>query len=274
MNDVICTTCGYRGPMRAYGCTQVGLTIFLACFMLLPGILYAFYVDSWRKRCPTCDNRSLIPSASARGQQIIATQPTSAYVPPAREEYPEAKWNPLFPAIIIGVVVLSAIAVIVMLRSGAGTTAEENVTRTGTAPTYTSEPPAPATSSVAYAVPPQPMTAASQEEQDRNGAVRDYEKTAQQPTVPDETRSSVSESRGSLTGGLGRGDAPPPQPTLEEIRADANAHDMVFLEASPDVGHQYHEPYCPTATARMPRTRRTFATVQNYLPAWDCHHQK
>lgn len=69
--QVVCTSCGYVGPARSMGCLQIGITIFLACFFLLPGILYAIYADSYNKRCPQCDNRSLIPTDSPNGQNTI-----------------------------------------------------------------------------------------------------------------------------------------------------------------------------------------------------------
>ena len=68
--DVVCTACGYRGPMRSYGCVQIGLTVLLAIFMFLPGVIYALWVDAWRKRCPLCDQKALVPLDSPRGREL------------------------------------------------------------------------------------------------------------------------------------------------------------------------------------------------------------
>jgi hypothetical protein len=68
--DVVCTACGYRGPMRSHGCVQVGLTVLLAIFMIIPGVIYAVWVDAWRKRCPVCDLKALIPADSTGGREF------------------------------------------------------------------------------------------------------------------------------------------------------------------------------------------------------------
>lgn len=70
--DVVCTACGYRGPMRSYGCAQIGITVLLALFMIIPGVVYALWVDAWRKRCPVCDLKALVPADSPRGRDISA----------------------------------------------------------------------------------------------------------------------------------------------------------------------------------------------------------
>jgi hypothetical protein len=69
MTDVLCKACGYRGPARRYGCLRVGILLFLLLFGILPGILYALYVDSWVKRCPSCDQKAIIPADSPLAQR-------------------------------------------------------------------------------------------------------------------------------------------------------------------------------------------------------------
>lgn len=70
MKEVVCTACGYRGTPRRYGCMQVGILLFLMIFGILPGILYALYMDAYMKRCPNCDQKTLIPADSPRAQQL------------------------------------------------------------------------------------------------------------------------------------------------------------------------------------------------------------
>jgi hypothetical protein len=70
--DVVCTACGYHGPMRSYGCAQIGITVALALFMIIPGVIYALWVDAWRKRCPLCDLKTLVPADSPGGRQTLA----------------------------------------------------------------------------------------------------------------------------------------------------------------------------------------------------------
>ena len=70
--EVVCTACGYHGPMRAYGCAQVGLTVLLAIFMIIPGVIYALWVDAWRKRCPVCDLKALVLADSPRGRELVS----------------------------------------------------------------------------------------------------------------------------------------------------------------------------------------------------------
>lgn len=62
--QVYCTACGYRGAARGYGCLQIICLLFLLCLGILPGILYALWVDTWVKRCPQCDQKMLIPADS------------------------------------------------------------------------------------------------------------------------------------------------------------------------------------------------------------------
>jgi len=69
--EVVCTACGYQGQMRSYGCAQIGITVLLAILMIIPGVVYALWVDAWRKRCPVCDLKALIPADSPRGREII-----------------------------------------------------------------------------------------------------------------------------------------------------------------------------------------------------------
>lgn len=66
--EVLCTACGWRGPKPTYGCLRVGLVIFLAMFMIVPGILYALYVENQMKQCPNCQQKALIPANSPRAQ--------------------------------------------------------------------------------------------------------------------------------------------------------------------------------------------------------------
>lgn len=68
--EVVCTACGYQGSMRSYGCVQIVLTVLLAIFMLIPGVIYALWVDAWRKRCPVCDLKALVPADSPRGREL------------------------------------------------------------------------------------------------------------------------------------------------------------------------------------------------------------
>jgi hypothetical protein len=69
-SDFVCTACGYRGPMRSYGGVQIVLTVLLAIFMIIPGVIYALWVDAWRKRCPLCDLKALVPADSPRGREL------------------------------------------------------------------------------------------------------------------------------------------------------------------------------------------------------------
>jgi prepilin signal peptidase PulO-like enzyme (type II secretory pathway) len=48
---------------------RVGILLFLLLFGILPGILYALYVDSWVKRCPSCDQKAIIPADSPLAQR-------------------------------------------------------------------------------------------------------------------------------------------------------------------------------------------------------------
>lgn len=66
MSSVRCTQCGYVGEGRSMGCMQMFILVFLLLFGILPGILYALYADAYNKRCPNCDNKSLIPANSPR----------------------------------------------------------------------------------------------------------------------------------------------------------------------------------------------------------------
>ncbi len=70
--NVVCTSCGYRGAPRAYGCAQIGITVLLALFLIIPGVVYALWVDAWRKRCPVCDRKALVPEDSPVGRKILA----------------------------------------------------------------------------------------------------------------------------------------------------------------------------------------------------------
>jgi uncharacterized membrane protein YqaE (UPF0057 family) len=72
MKQVVCTSCGYVGPARTYGCTRVGILLFLLALGILPGLLYAVYADSWVKRCPNCDQKSIIPADSPAAQKITS----------------------------------------------------------------------------------------------------------------------------------------------------------------------------------------------------------
>jgi hypothetical protein len=56
--------------MRSYGCAHVGITAFLALVMIVPGVVYAVWVDAWRKRCPVCDQKALVPADSPRGREL------------------------------------------------------------------------------------------------------------------------------------------------------------------------------------------------------------
>ncbi|MBW3563390.1 MAG: hypothetical protein KY459_01530 [Acidobacteria bacterium] len=69
---VVCTACGYFGIPRSYSCVQLFVLIFLLLFGILPGLIYAAVVDAWKKRCPRCDNKSLIPATAPNAKAMIA----------------------------------------------------------------------------------------------------------------------------------------------------------------------------------------------------------
>lgn len=69
--QVVCTSCGYRGPARSITGGQVALVVFLGVFFLIPGIAYAIYADYKNKRsCPRCENSTLIPADSPRAIEM------------------------------------------------------------------------------------------------------------------------------------------------------------------------------------------------------------
>ncbi len=70
MGEVICTSCGWRGPKPTYGGGRIALVIFLGFFFILPGILYALYVESLMRRCPNCGQSAIIPTDSPRARQL------------------------------------------------------------------------------------------------------------------------------------------------------------------------------------------------------------
>lgn len=78
---VVCSACGYRGEARGYGCMQVGILLFLMIFGILPGILYALYMDAWVKRCPNCDQKTIIPADSPVAMKM-GIPPTPPQRPP------------------------------------------------------------------------------------------------------------------------------------------------------------------------------------------------
>lgn len=69
--EFVCTACGYRGQKQGYGCMEVVCLLFLMLFLILPGIIYAIWVDSRSKKCPNCGAGPMIPTDSPRGQEII-----------------------------------------------------------------------------------------------------------------------------------------------------------------------------------------------------------
>lgn len=70
--NVVCSACGYHGEPRRYGCMRVGILLFLLLLGIIPGIIYALVVDSWVKRCPSCDQKALVPADSPRGRELVA----------------------------------------------------------------------------------------------------------------------------------------------------------------------------------------------------------
>ncbi|MEI7638932.1 MAG: hypothetical protein WCJ37_16610 [Syntrophus sp. (in: bacteria)] len=67
-----CKSCGYKGPPRGYTAFQIVLICFFLLFAVIPGILYAIYVESWKKGCPKCNHKSLIPADSPEALRINA----------------------------------------------------------------------------------------------------------------------------------------------------------------------------------------------------------
>jgi len=68
----VCATCGVIGEPLGFGCLEIGLMLFLCCFFLLPGIIYALYVDSRAKSCKECGAKTLVPLDSPKGREIAA----------------------------------------------------------------------------------------------------------------------------------------------------------------------------------------------------------
>lgn len=68
----ICATCGTIGEPLGFGCLEITLMLFLLLLGILPGIIYAVYVDSRAKSCKTCSAKTLVPLDSPRGKEIAA----------------------------------------------------------------------------------------------------------------------------------------------------------------------------------------------------------
>lgn len=107
--SVVCTSCGWHGEKPGYGCAQVGLTIFLALFFLIPGILFAIYADSQRKNCPSCGNKTLIPESSPMAANV--TRMTADQMPPPRHTKSsgsDVAIAILIPAFLVGALIVGA----------------------------------------------------------------------------------------------------------------------------------------------------------------------
>lgn len=66
----VCATCGVIGEPAGFGCLEVGCMIFLLCLGIIPGIIYAIYVDSRAKSCKSCGAKTLVPVDSPKGREI------------------------------------------------------------------------------------------------------------------------------------------------------------------------------------------------------------
>jgi hypothetical protein len=264
--------------MRAYGCLQVGLTTFLAFVFILPGIFYALYVDSWRKRCPVCEQPALIPVNSPRGQQLIATLP-----PPVIRAQ-----QPMQTAIDVGngpkstrryIIAAFAMVLFVIVVYAATRRSEEPKVTTESASTTTSEPPAkgdpiPNPSSTAAYFPDLPPTASittTAAPVSAADAVRSPAEFAAEREKWQEQQEAERVAR-QQTAQRAEDDR---QAAWDRFKARAKADGMVFIGANTtDSGRIYHEPDCPTVTSSMRLMSAADARAEMYLPAFDCHKPK
>ncbi|MCM2317158.1 MAG: hypothetical protein NDJ92_18585 [Thermoanaerobaculia bacterium] len=66
----VCATCGVVGEPVGFGSVEVVLALFLLFLGILPGIIYAIFVDYRAKACASCGARIMIPVDSPRGREI------------------------------------------------------------------------------------------------------------------------------------------------------------------------------------------------------------
>lgn len=69
---LVCIQCGYVGKSKTAIKGSMGIEIILWLFFILPGLIYSVWRSSSRYEvCPKCNNQSLIPLDSPKGQKVV-----------------------------------------------------------------------------------------------------------------------------------------------------------------------------------------------------------
>lgn len=69
---LVCTQCGYVGKPKTAIKGSMGMEIVLWLFFIIPGLIYSVWRSSSRYDvCPKCNNQSLIPLDSPKGQKVM-----------------------------------------------------------------------------------------------------------------------------------------------------------------------------------------------------------
>lgn len=90
-----CTNCGYVGTAVRIvpGSNVVG--IFLLFLLVIPGIIYAIWQHSTAGLgCPSCRQRTLIPTDSPRGRGLVADSGASLHPPLIDDWRTRLGWRP------------------------------------------------------------------------------------------------------------------------------------------------------------------------------------
>lgn len=107
-NKFICTNCGYIvNPARV---TQgsLALEVLLWCFFIVPGIIYSIWrVTSKEMACPVCKSKSLIPTSSPKGQELIKKSKAVIYEAP-----PKPIWKKIGFWILMWFIGISVIGIV------------------------------------------------------------------------------------------------------------------------------------------------------------------
>lgn len=71
----VCTTCRYVGHPKTATRGSFVIEIALWLLFIFPGILYSIWRLSTRQSvCPKCNNASMIPVGTPRGQELLQNQ--------------------------------------------------------------------------------------------------------------------------------------------------------------------------------------------------------
>lgn len=73
-HQYICTVCGYLGESRTVTKGSFLIEIILWLFFLIPGLIYSIWRLTTRQTaCPKCENPSMIPTDTPKGQELISS---------------------------------------------------------------------------------------------------------------------------------------------------------------------------------------------------------